>query len=212
MSVDVTNVNADIDASGTSRQANMSRRPAVSIAPIAAAVVGNTANEHHHFVRSRAGHPGRHAEHHADRQQAGAQQHDDPARRRTLDGAGGRSGRLVPERGHGGDDQEGRHDRCADPQSADARRRWSPFVNTLTSTVNGISQNGPSAVLVTTGTKGTLIQTRFPIFHRWRFRLRHRVLLGSCPRSCAVVVIGPFCPPREVYLDDFETSAMAHRR
>jgi hypothetical protein len=43
MSVDVANANADIDASGTSRQANMSRRPAVNIVAIAAAAVGNTA-------------------------------------------------------------------------------------------------------------------------------------------------------------------------
>ena len=43
MSADVANVNADVDAIGTSRLANMSRRPAVSIAASAPAVVGNTA-------------------------------------------------------------------------------------------------------------------------------------------------------------------------
>ena len=43
MSADVARVNVDSDAMGTSRLANMSRRPAVSMAAIAPAVVGNTA-------------------------------------------------------------------------------------------------------------------------------------------------------------------------
>ena len=77
----------------------------------------------------------------------------------------------------------------------------SSFVKRLTSTVNGISQNGPIAVLVTT-VQGHARPDTLPDRSIVAIPLRHRVLLGSGPRSCAVVVIGPFCPPREVYLDD----------
>ena len=181
MSDDVTNVHADRIAIGASRLRNMSRRPAVSIAAIAPAVAGNTAKSM--TISTEAELATQVVIPKTTPIDSRAVRSSITSHRGVMEPAGRSTDGSRRYRADSRGDQDGRDDGRAHPQF-EAGQVAVATGHDADECGEGDQEQRSDGHVGDNGHERSFVQACGLIVPRWRFRLRHRVLLG-CVRTCA---------------------------